>query len=231
MKKSAQICVGGRRLHPHLTSSILLASVFMMTMIGALILVDENPVEVMGQTSGTYGSNLSWTLDSDGVLSITGTGPMEDTDVIDSEKWGGEVKTVIIGDGITSIGNNVFADCSSMISIDIGNSVTSIGRDAFGGCISLTSVVLPDSVTEIGQWAFQNCTSLTEFTIPSSVKSIGDAPFAGCRSLAGIEVVDINAAFCSVDGVLFDKEGSTLIQYPSGRSGSAYSVPDSVETI
>ena len=93
------------------------------------------------------------------------------------------IESVVIGDSVTSIGNQAFWKCTSLTSVVIGDSVASIGHAAFGDCESLTSVVIGDSVTSMGDWVFQNCTSLTSIEIPYSVTSIGDGAFSRCSSL------------------------------------------------
>ena len=141
--------------------------------------------------SGTCGSNLTWMLDAEtGVLTISGTGTMTDY-VWDPAPWGSYtsiIKTVIINDGVTSIGNQAFYGCSSLTSITIPESMTSIAGGAFEDCSSLTSVTIPNSVTSIGSFAFYGCTSLTSITIPNSVTSIGDYAFYGCSSLTSITI-------------------------------------------
>ena len=109
-------------------------------------------------------------------------------------------------------------------------SVTSIGGYAFFSCTSLTSVTIGNSVTSIGDQAFRGCTGLTSVTIPNSVTSIGDAAFCDCSGLTSINVVDDNPNYISKDGVLFDKQQTTLIQYPGGKQG-AYVIPNSVTSI
>ena len=99
-------------------------------------------------------------------------------------------------------------------------SVTSIGGYAFFSCTSLTSVTIGNSVTSIGDQAFRGCTGLTSVTIPNSVTSIGDAAFCDCSGLTSINVVDDNPNYISKDGVLFDKQQTTLIQYPGGKQGA-----------
>ena len=110
------------------------------------------------EESGTCGKHLKWKLTAEGVLTITGTGKMQD--------WGGitrpwspysNVKQVIIGDGVTTIGKWAFSGCSSLTSVTIPNSVTTIGDCAFVSCSSLTSITIPNSVTTIGSSAFLGC--------------------------------------------------------------------------
>ena len=138
--------------------------------------------------------------------------------------------SITIGNGVTSIGAGAFSGCSSLTNVTIPDGVTSIGWAAFSGCSSLTNVTIPDSVTSIPGYAFVDCTSLTSVTIPDSVISIGESAFYGCTSLTTITVDPLNASYSSVDGVLFDKNRTTLIRCPGGKVGS-YIVPDSVTSI
>ena len=119
--------------------------------------------------------NLTWTLDADGMLTISGTGAMKDYDYYYNNSSpvcdNSNVKKVVIEDGVTSIGNWAFCNCTSLTDITIPDSVTSIGDSAFYGC-DLTSITIPSSVTSIGDSAFESCTNLTDITIPDSVTSI-----------------------------------------------------------
>ena len=124
-----------------------------------------------------------------------------------------------------------FSGCSSLKSVTIPNSVTSIGELAFQNCSSLTSITIPNSVTSIGYYAFGGCSSLTSITIPNSVTSIGERAFADCSSLNLINVDINNPNYCSIDGVLFNKDKTTLIQYPIGNNRSEYTIPNSVTSI
>jgi len=132
---------------------------------------------------------------------------------------------------VTSIGEGAFSFCTNLINITIGDSVTNIENYAFQES-SLVNVNIPNSVTSIGNWAFSSCLSLTNVIIGSSVTNIGydDSAFNGCTSLANILVNSNNPAFSSVNGVLFNQNQTTLLQYPGGRTGS-YTIPGTVTTI
>ena len=144
------------------------------------------------EKSGTCGANLQWKLTDEGVLTITGTGEMQDWDNWDKNfsPWfvDRSVKQVVIADGVTTIGDYAFSACYFLTSITIPNSVTSIGTDAFYACSSLTSITIPNSVTTIGKYAFYECSSLTSITIPNSVTTIGDRAFYDCSSLKSITI-------------------------------------------
>ena len=125
--------------------------------------------------------NLTWKLDADGTLTISGTGAMKDYDYYNNPSPASQkkdsVKKVVIEDGVTSIRNSAFYDCNSLTSITIPNSVTSIGAYAFSNCYYLTNITIPNSVTSIENYAFRSCSSLTSITIPDSVTSIGKLAF------------------------------------------------------
>ena len=166
--------------------------------------------------------NLTWTLDADGTLTISGTGAMKDYDYYNNPSPASQkkdsVKKVVIEDGVTSIGNSAFYDCNSLTSITISNSVTSIGAYAFSNCGYLTSITIPDGVTSIGALAFRACSSLTSITIPDSVTSIGELAFYSCDSLTSITISN------SVTSI-----GERAFAYCS--SLTSITIPDSVTSI
>ena len=139
--------------------------------------------------------------------------------------------SITIPESVTSIGIYAFYGCTSLTSVTIGNSVTSIGNYAFFKCTSLTSITIPNSVTSIGRDAFAYCTSLTSVTIGNSVTSIGRRAFYDCTSLASISVDSANNNFSSAEGVLFNKDKTTLVQYPPSKTGITYTIPSSVTSI
>ncbi|MBR4656144.1 MAG: leucine-rich repeat domain-containing protein, partial [Oscillospiraceae bacterium] len=160
--------------------------------------------------SGDCGDNLTWTLDGDGVLTISGTGDMQEYG-LDAAPWYNmkdRIQTVILENGVTSISSY-----------------------AFRTCYNLTYVSIPESVTSIEQDAFYNCSSLPTVTIPASVTSIGNGAFLACFHLRSISVSEDNPAYQSVDGVLYSKDGKTIYTYPNGKTGSVFVIPEGVTTI
>lgn len=141
-----------------------------------------------------------------------------------------DIPATIDGKPVTSIGEFAFQQCSGITSINIPNSVTSIQQGAFSNCSGLSSITIPSSVTSIENTAFWGCSGLTSINIPSSVTSIGVNVFYGCSGLTDITVDSSNPSFCSESGVLFNKDKTTLIYYPLGKTGS-YTIPDGVTVI
>ena len=151
-------------------------------------------VEAKAQNpSGTCGANLTWELDlTDSTLTISGSGDMDNFTSPNYAPWHSsyrnDIKTGVIGDSVTSIGDFAFLGCSGLNSVSIGNSVTSIGDATFFYCSSLTSVTIGNSVTSIGEQAFYGCSGLTSITIPNSVTSIGYCAFLGCSGLNSVSI-------------------------------------------
>ena len=167
--------------------------------------------------SGKCGENVTYTLDSDGLLTISGSGKMYDDTWQNASQWNSTF-SVEISDGVTSIGSEAFYGYSRLTSITIPNSVTSIGNEAFMYCSSLTSITIPDSVTDIGYQVFTCCRSLTSVTIPNSVTSIGEDAFYECSSLTSITIPN------SVTSI-----GESAFAYCTGLT--SITIPNSVTNI
>ena len=163
-----------------------------MLLIGALA-ATASAAEV---ASGTCGKNLTWTLDDQGNLTISGTGTMYDYENYGSGKYTPwyenreSVKKVIIQSGVTGIGGGAFEQCTNLTDVSIPDSVKSMGTYAFAGCKSLSDVRIPDGVTKISYGLFQTCENLKSIKIPDSVTSIEGMGFYFCKSLTSIDIPD-----------------------------------------
>ena len=192
--------------------------------------------------TGTCGDNLQWAYDTDTkALTITGSGYMYWSGERPWSQVAGEITSVSLPDGLTSIGNDAFSGCSSLSSVTIPNSVTSIGWGAFCYCSSLTSITIPNSVTSIGWYAFDGCTSLTSLTIPNSVTSIGYAAFSSCSSLTSVTIP--NSVTSIGDEAFYKCSSLTSVAIPDGvtsignsafydcSSLTSITIPNSVKSI
>ena len=207
------------------------------------------PVQVWGATvvdsgeCGADGGNVTWVRDSDKVLTISGTEAMHNYHGNNHAPWYSNrynIKDVQILDGVTTIGNFAFAECSNLINVTIPNSVTSIGENAFEFCSRLTNVNIPNSVTSIESEAFFCCSSLTSVSIPDSVTSIGEYAFSGCSSLTSVtipsSVTTIKNLFqycSSLTSVTIPNSVTSIGEYAfSGCSSlTSVNIPNSVTSI
>lgn len=109
--------------------------------------------------------------------------------------------------------------------------VTGIGYKSFQANKNITNVSIPNSVNSIGRYAFGGCTSITSFNIPESVKSIGGQALSGCNNLTNITVDENNTSFKSIDGILYSKDGSKLLNYPVNKAGEKFTISKDVTDI
>lgn len=147
-------------------------------------------ISTYADESGTCGENANWTL-SNGVLVISGNGDMMDYAENEWAPWfdsKDEITSVIINNGITTIGNTAFYGLSNLKSVVIADSVTFIGESAFQECISLTSVEMSDGIVQICDSAFRRCTNLSNITLPNGLNVIEDEAFYRCESLVSIRI-------------------------------------------
>lgn len=128
------------------------------------------------------------------------------------------IQSMVIPDGVTSIGTYAFCDCESLTSIAIPNSVKSIGYGAFRGCSNLKSIIIPDSVKNIDEYTFYGCRSLTSVKIGEGVTSIGNDAFRGCTGLISISIPN---SVTSIDEWAF----------MGCSSLTSITIPDSVKSI
>lgn len=215
-------------------------SVFICMALCLPLLVFESAAEEIasGYCGGEGdGTNLYWRLTDDGTLTIIGNGEMKNQPNFGDKS---KIKSVVIGDGVTSIGEYAFYGCSNLYSVELPNGITNIGNFAFGWCCNLISIVLPNGISSISNYMFQSCSKLTSITIPNSVTSIksfafshcsklslivipnsvivlGNYAFNDCTSLTSITIP--NSVTVIYDGAFLGCTGLTSIEIPNGVAG------------
>ena len=169
-----------------------------------------------------------------------------------------DIKKIILPESITSIGYKAFSGCKSLEEIDIPQNLVTIGDQAFSGCENLKGIYLPETLTYVGDYAFSETSSLKNVTVgmidltqlgtgalisdgienitlTETVANIGNRGYMGdmflSANIKNVIVDENNTYFASEDGVLFNKDKTAIICYPTGRTETEYSIPDSVEKI
>lgn len=137
---------------------------------------------------------------------------------------------VTIAESVTTLGKYAFSSCNGLTSITIPGNVKIIGEDAFHWCSELADIVLEEGITTIGDEAFSACYKLTEITIPASVTNLENNAFYFCTGLTGIHVSPNNTRYASDAGILYNKNKTTLILCPHGKTGEI-TVPQTVTSI
>ena len=208
-----------------------------------LLLLLLTTVSAWADLSGKCGSNLYYNYQSstqrlmiyNGTDSPNGSMTNYDDDAGHPAPWKscrGEIKKVVIDEGVTSIGNYVFSGCTALIDVTIASTVTSIGNRAFQNCTSLPSIHLPDNVARIGTMAFNNCWSLSSITLPSTMVSIEDFAFWNCGALT---VFSFPSGITNISlSVLEGCTGLQRVSLPDGVtniSASAFQGCSSLESI
>lgn len=203
----------------------LLSMILALSMM--LTILPVNAITALA-ANDSCGANLTYELtpntDDPGTytLTIRGEGAMYDysSSTVPWNAQKSKITSVVIENGVTSIGNYAFEDCSALKMLDIPQSVTEIGSKAFRACSALTSLALPETVNRIGNTAFQGCSNLETINIPSGVKLIEKDTFHGCEKLndvtipAGVTLIG-NSAFkaCKTFRNINIPKGVTKIDY------------------
>ena len=144
-----------------------------------------DPVTYDTEITGTCGEGLTWSL-KDGVLTVSGIGAMDDFEDAPWYAYADKIKTVVIEEGVSSVGVNAFSDCTNLKNLTLHDSVTAIGEWAFSWCESLKSIELPENLRQIGAYTFYGCAELSEISIPGDVVAIGAEACAECGKLSDI---------------------------------------------
>ncbi|MCD8316830.1 MAG: leucine-rich repeat protein [Eggerthellaceae bacterium] len=209
---------------------------------------DVVPLEVASGTCGEEGDNATWTLGEDGVLTISGTGDMADYPSASQIPWytyRSSIVSVVINEGITSVGDGAFYKCSEIADVSLPSTVTYIGEKAFSNCSALTSIDFPTGLTYIGSYAFQQCgltsviiptgvtsisdkafyfnASLTEVILPNTITNIGTMAFGTCTSLYTIMFpVQLFDSLVTVSGTAFNGDTNIEVIYTNADSVDAF---------
>ena len=197
--------------------------------------------------------SIDWSFE-DGVLTVTGTGVIADYSTTQLPPWRDErydATSIVIGEGITAVGAQAFAEFYKVTSVTLPSTLRRIGSGAFYRLSSLARVTLPDGLERIESGAFCYA-GLTELRLPDSLTVLEEFAFQNtklvhvdfprqlvfdvniflyCPALTGIDFPQGHNDCISSDGIVFSAAGKTLLLYPAGRSDEAYTVPESVSAV
>lgn len=146
-------------------------------------------------------------------------------------KYQGTAKSVSIPKGVEEIGEEAFADNSTLVSVTIPSSVEKISYGAFANCTSLEQISIPTGVEELGNAVFAGCSNLKRVSLGKDLETVGNAVFAGCQELEKVNVSSKNPYLSYSSGVLYDKKKTVVIEMLPGRKKTSYSFPSTVEDI
>ena len=200
-------------------------SLFMVAVIGltaipasvsAIALEEETDT---AQDSTLAGENITWTLE-DGTLTLNGTGATWDYRLSDNTRnWDSkQVKNIVIGTGITELGNYLFSFCTNAETVTIPDTVTVIKEGCFNYCRKLNRVTISEGVTEMGFGVFFQCAGLTEITLPKSMKKVGASVFYECNNLRKITVLNPDCNINSSSSAMGVKEIVTIYGYSNSTA-------------
>ena len=211
-----------------------------------LFLMIALPSVARADDSGTCGNDLTYHyVESTKTLTISGSGAMNDYNSYSKfspwNAYAGNILKVVIGNGVTSIGNYAFMDCGEIKTVVLPDGVTRIGNGAFRYCTNLSSVKMPQGLQTIGASAFYSCKNLIEATIPNSVTSIGSDAFEYCQSLSRIilpnklEKIEDNTFYhcISLETIVIPVGVTTIGRYAFSSCDrlSAVTIPGTVTSI
>ena len=198
--------------------AVLLSLLMVISCIGFSVTAEET-----GYNGGEYTYSLS-----EDKATITGFSYVyEDPDLTDSLV----IPEKLDGHTVVAIGEGAFKELGYFTSIKLADTIETIGKEAFKYCTELEEVVLSENLKSIGEYAFASCGELKSIDIPASVESIGDYAFNFCLNLASINVDENNAVFTSENGVLFNKDKTSILCYPAKYGTEKYEIPASVTEI
>lgn len=188
----------------------------------------------VNSVSGTYGSNIRWTLNNAGELKISGSGNMPSIKYSTDAPWYSykqKIQSVVIENGVTSICEQAFRDYQNLTNVTLPKTITRIGERAFYECSMLTDINFPDSLVQIGNWAFYNCSSLQNVALPNNLRLLGESSFYGI----GIRTIVIPSGIVQLPSHVFaycySLESITIPTSVKGIAGTAFYNCSSLNTV
>ena len=229
-----------------LNQMLCLALCFSMVLSYAPMIVSAEETAV----SGECGDQATWNYDAETkTLTISGTGPMKDylgSEVTPWDVYANDITTIVIGEGVTRIGNSSFNNMTALTSISISETVAVLGQYAIYNCDALESLCIPGSIKRITKYSVVGCSRLQNLTLLEGVEEIGGSAITDCsvesvtipssvvsvspsafsyNPLQSIAVAENNQHYYAEDGVLFTKD-KKLVIYPEAKTGTSYTVPE-----
>ena len=185
--------------------------------------------------SNSCGENVTWSFDKEtGKLTISGTGDMANYTAYaypSYKPYYSSIKSVVVEDGVTSVGEYAFNLCGNLEEIKLADSVTTLGYRAFGQCSNLNTVTLSEGLTTINGYAFYGCRSLTQITIPKNVNAIKTHAFSYCSNLKKFIVEEGNPHYATYEGVLMSADKTDLEIFPAGYEDTTFIAPVALDRI
>ena len=162
----------------------------------------EVPYGISVEASGKINNNLSWYLEPNGTLTVSGTGNIPAYSY-DSSPWASyrnAIKKIVIGEGIVDIGNYAFIRCNYTTAVEFPTTLKRIGNYSFDNCRSVKEFNLPDGLISIGTNAFSECTAITSIVFPNTVTYVGSSVFSTCYNL---EYVKLSSGMTTIPDSMF----------------------------
>lgn len=176
-------------------------------------------------------SEVEWSFDDQtGTLTISYDGALPEYCNVLWEEYENNITSIVLNDGITYIGNNLFGGLRNLVSVQFPSTLKSIGYYAFIWCHSLEEIDLPEGLVEIGEGAFYWNSALKSVSLPASLTRIPGNAFGASQSLKEFSLASGNTSYKVVEGALYTIDGKKMIAVPGGFSGDLV-IPDGVETI
>ena len=188
--------------------SILLAALMLLSAVPLGVV--DTAYAAAALASGKCGDSATWTLDSTGTLTISGTGATYNYDMDDdgnsAAPWCTKariqrVNKVVVNSGITELGYSMFSNCTQLTSVSLPGGLKRIGSCLFLGCTRLSAITIPSSVTTIESNAFTHCDSITAITLPSGLRTMGDAV---CSQMAKLTTATVSGGVTYLSNYAFN---------------------------